>query len=181
MHKPKMSMRLALGACWMATAAVAATEEQVRPAAAEAATVASVANVSPVEAAAAGSSATLTPGPTAPLAETPAADTASAEVIADPAAEKAALEKRRAEIASKVRNPTLRGHLMDNIDIFGKNDLPAIYILGPGIEEFEGQLLTRDFARDPFFMQNIDREEFEMKMWLHSDFDEDSKKKEEAK
>lgn len=112
---------------------------------------------------------TIPPATVSP-SDTPSVNTAE---------EKATLEKRKAEIASKVRNPTLRGHLMDNIDIFGKNDLPAIYILGPGIEEFEGQLLTRDFARDPFFMQNIDREEFEMKMWLHGDFEEDRKKKNE--
>jgi hypothetical protein len=186
MHKPKMSMRLALGACWMATAAVGATEAPVRPTdpaatgvvAAEVAAVASVASVGTSEAMPAAGT-TSAPATAATTAVEPVA--ASDTAVVDAAAEKAALEKRRAEIASKVRNPTLRGHLMDNIDIFGKNDLPAIYILGPGIEEFEGQLLTRDFARDPFFMQNIDREEFEMKMWLHSDFEEDSKKKEEAK
>jgi hypothetical protein len=124
---------------------------------------------------------------------TPAADPA---VVATPAApqtisgtpasvsdatDKAATEARRTEINAKVRNPTLRSHLMENIDVFGKNDLPAIYILGPGLEEFEGQILTRDFARDPFFMQNVDREEFEMKMWMHGDLESDSKKKEELK
>ncbi len=97
------------------------------------------------------------------------------------AADKAERESRRAEIDAKVRNPTLRKHLMENIDIFGKSELPAIYILGPGIEEFEGQLLTRDFMRDNFFMQNIDREEFEMKMWLRGDLDFEPRKKEEEK
>jgi hypothetical protein len=66
----------------------------------------------------------------------------------------------------KVKNEALRQHLMNNVDIFGKSDLSAIYILGPGLEDFEGQLLVRDFSRDPFFMQNIDREEFEMKAML---------------
>ncbi len=122
-----------------------------------------------------------TPVPsTAPVAAAEAAPPATTPESAGDAADKALTEQRKADIASKVRNPTLRSHLMENIDVFGKNDLPAIYILGPGIEDFEGQLLTRDFVRDPFFMQNIDREEFEMKLWLRGDLDEE-KKKDEAK
>lgn len=79
--------------------------------------------------------------------------------------------------SEKVKNQTLKDHLLQNIDIFGKNDLPAIYILAPGefaAEEIKGQLLARDFSRDPFFMQNIDREEFELKMTLR-EFEEDEK------
>ncbi|HLP43063.1 MAG TPA: hypothetical protein VK465_16270 [Fibrobacteria bacterium] len=79
--------------------------------------------------------------------------------------------------SAKVKNEKLRDHLLQNVDIFGKNDLPAIYILAPGEfadEEIKGQLLARDFSRDPFFMQNIDREEFELKIILR-DFKEDDK------
>lgn len=79
--------------------------------------------------------------------------------------------------SAKVKNQTLKDHLLQNIDIFGKNDLPAVYILAPGEfaeEEIKGQLLARDFSRDPFFMQNIDREEFELKMTLR-EFQEDDK------
>ncbi len=71
--------------------------------------------------------------------------------------------------ADKVKDQKLRDHLMQNIDIFGKTDLPAIYILMPntdGSEDIQGSLLTRDFSRDPFFMQNVDREEFELKVTL---------------
>ena len=78
--------------------------------------------------------------------------------------------------SAKVTNPALKDHLLRNIDIFGKTDLPAIYILMPGItgeEEIRGSLLTRDFSRDPFFMQNIDREEFEMKTSLREFTDEE--------
>jgi hypothetical protein len=88
--------------------------------------------------------------------------------------------------AAKVKDPALRDHLLQNVDIFGKNDLPAIYILMPGVgteEDIRGSLLTRDFSRDPFFMQNVDREEFEMKMTLREFSDEDnqqSKKKDET-
>jgi hypothetical protein len=65
-----------------------------------------------------------------------------------------------------ITNPTLKKHLLENIDVFGKSDMPAIYILGPGVEDIEGAILVRDFSRDPFFMQNIDREEFELKVTL---------------
>jgi hypothetical protein len=87
--------------------------------------------------------------------------------------------------ADKVKDAKLRDHLMNNIEIFGKTDLPAIYILMPnsdGSEELQGSLLTRDFSRDPFFMQNIDREEFELKVTLRDIVgDDDDKKTEEAK
>lgn len=85
--------------------------------------------------------------------------------------------------ADKVKDAKLKDHLMQNIDIFGKTDLPAIYILVPnsdGSEELQGNLLTRDFSRDPFFMQNIDREEFELKVTLRDiNGDDDEKRKEE--
>lgn len=87
--------------------------------------------------------------------------------------------------ADKVKDAKLRDHLMQNIDIFGKTDLPAIYILMPnsdGSEELQGSLLTRDFSRDPFFMQNVDREEFELKVTLREiSGEDDERKKEEAK
>jgi hypothetical protein len=88
-----------------------------------------------------------------------------------------------AKSESKVTNPALKKHLMDNIDVFGKSEMPAIYILGPGDEEIEGALLVRDFSRDPFFMQNIDREEFELKVTLRdlSEFDTDKEKEKEQK
>jgi hypothetical protein len=84
--------------------------------------------------------------------------------------------------ADKVKDAKLRDHLMQNIDIFGKTDLPAIYILMPnsdGSEDIKGSLLTRDFSRDPFFMQNIDREEFELKVTLRDISGEDDKKKDD--
>jgi hypothetical protein len=76
-----------------------------------------------------------------------------------------------------------KAHLMNNIEIFGKTDLQAIYILMPsGIddEEIKGSIITRDFSRDPFFMQNIDREEFEMKITLREINGEDEDKKKAA-
>ncbi len=83
--------------------------------------------------------------------------------------------------AERIKDQKLKDHLMTNIEIFGKTDLPAIYILnpsGPDEEDIKGSLLTRDFSRDDFFMQNVDREEFEMKVVLRElNGDDDNKKK----
>jgi hypothetical protein len=86
--------------------------------------------------------------------------------------------------ADRIKDEKLKAHLLNNIDIFGKSDLPAIYILMPegvGDEEIRGSLLTRDFSRDAFFMQNIDREEFEMKVTLREIAGDDEDKKAAAK
>ena len=86
--------------------------------------------------------------------------------------------------ADQVKDKKLKDYLMSNIDIFGKGDLPAIYILMPGSvgdEDIQGSLLTRDFSRDAFFMQNIDREEFEMKVTLREINGDDEDKKREVK
>jgi hypothetical protein len=86
--------------------------------------------------------------------------------------------------ADKVKDQKLRDHLMSNIDIFGKTDLPAIYILmsnTDGSDDIQGSILTRDFSRDPFFMQNIDREEFELKVTLREINGEDEKDKDALK
>jgi hypothetical protein len=85
--------------------------------------------------------------------------------------------------ADRTKDAKLKAHLMSNIDIFGKTDLPAIYILMPntdGSEEIIGSIITRDFSRDPFFMQNIDREEFELKVVLRESGEDDDKVKEAA-
>jgi hypothetical protein len=86
--------------------------------------------------------------------------------------------------ADRTKDATLKAHLMNNIDIFGKTDLPAIYIFMPnsdGSEDIQGSLLTRDFSRDPFFMQNVDREEFELKVTLREiNGDDDEKKQKDA-
>jgi hypothetical protein len=87
--------------------------------------------------------------------------------------------------AERTKDAKLKDHLMSNIDIFGKADLPAIYILMPNIdgsEEIQGSIITRDFSRDPFFMQNVDREEFELKVTLRDlSGDDEDKLKEAAK
>jgi len=101
------------------------------------------------------------------LADAPASETKDVAAASAPA-------PTFNQISDKVKDQKLRKHLVDNIDIFGKSEMPAIYIFAPGVEEMEGFLLTRDFSRDDFFMQNIDREEFEMKTSLR-DFEEEKK------
>ncbi len=87
--------------------------------------------------------------------------------------------------ADRIKDVQLKKHLMDNIAIFGNNDLPAIYILNSGEsaeEDIKGSIITRDFSRDAFFMQNVDREEFELKVTLREiNGDDNDKKKDEAK
>jgi hypothetical protein len=83
--------------------------------------------------------------------------------------------------AERTKDAKLKSHLMNNIEIFGKSDLPAIYIFMPNSDasdEIQGSLLTRDFSRDAFFMQNVDREEFELKVTLREIGGEDEQKKE---
>ena len=52
-----------------------------------------------------------------------------------------------------------------NVDIFADGLVGSYYILWDEVdlsEDIKKQMTTRDFARDEFFMQNIDREQMEM-------------------
>ena len=56
-----------------------------------------------------------------------------------------------------------------NVDIFGSLDVQSYYILWDNMdlnEDLKKMMTTRDFARDEFFMQNIDREQFEQERML---------------
>lgn len=56
-----------------------------------------------------------------------------------------------------------------NVDIFGSLDVQSYYILWDNIdlsEDMKKLMSTRDFANDEFFMQNIDREQFEQERML---------------
>ena len=56
-----------------------------------------------------------------------------------------------------------------NVDIFGSLDVQSYYILWDQMdisEDLKKMMTTRDFARDEFFMQNIDREQFEQERML---------------
>lgn len=57
-----------------------------------------------------------------------------------------------------------------NVDIFADWNVGSYFILWDQIEDISEEmkkiLTTRDFARDEFFMQNIDREQFEQERML---------------
>jgi hypothetical protein len=56
-----------------------------------------------------------------------------------------------------------------NVDIFGSLDVGSYYILWDMVdlsEDIKKMMTNRDFARDEFFMQNIDREQFEQERLL---------------
>jgi hypothetical protein len=56
-----------------------------------------------------------------------------------------------------------------NVDIFADGIIGSYYILWDDVdlsEDIKQLMTTRDFARDEFFMQNIDREQFEQERLL---------------
>lgn len=75
-------------------------------------------------------------------------------------------EKRatRVELADSTENS-----IRLNVDIFGDIPVGSYYILWTDVDvsdEMKKLMTTRDFAKDEFFMQNIDREEFEQERML---------------
>ncbi|MCQ2092390.1 MAG: hypothetical protein MJY85_06890 [Fibrobacter sp.] len=76
-------------------------------------------------------------------------------------------EKREAKVllvdSTKDNSVTL------NVDIFADGVIGSYYILWDAVdlsEDIKKMMTTRDFARDEFFMQNIDREQFEQERLL---------------
>ena len=76
-------------------------------------------------------------------------------------------EKRDANI--QLVDSSKANTILLNVDIFGSLDVGSYYILWDTIdlsEDIKKLMTTRDFARDEFFMQNIDREQFEQERIL---------------
>ena len=76
-------------------------------------------------------------------------------------------EKRDANI--QLVDSSKANTVLLNVDIFGSLDVGSYYILWDMIdlsEDIKKLMTTRDFARDEFFMQNIDREQFEQERIL---------------
>ncbi len=76
-------------------------------------------------------------------------------------------QKRNFQIEAK--DTTEAENILLNVNIFGDIPVGSYYILWDELDlsdEMKKLMTTRDFARDPFFMQNIDREEFEQKRML---------------
>jgi len=70
-----------------------------------------------------------------------------------------------------------KNHALGDISIFGDNAIGSIFILWDNIDistDIKKNIQEKSFATDPFFMQNIDREEFEQERLLQL-FSDDKK------
>lgn len=76
-------------------------------------------------------------------------------------------EKRETKV--ELVDSTNSNSIKLNVDIFGSLDVGSYYILWDYVDlsdDIKKLMTTRDFARDEFFMQNIDREQFEQERML---------------
>ena len=76
-------------------------------------------------------------------------------------------EKRNLNI--EVIDTTKSDNIKLNVNVFGEIPVGSYYIFWEEVDisdEMKQLLTTRDFARDEFFMQNINREEFEQERML---------------
>ena len=95
----------------------------------------------------------------------PAADQNDVKPVSD--AEIFRPEKRETRV--QLVDSSKANSIMLNVDIFGSLDVQSYYILWDNVdlsEDIKKMMTTRDFARDEFFMQNIDREQFEQERML---------------
>jgi len=76
-------------------------------------------------------------------------------------------EKRETKV--ELVDSTVNNSVKLNVDIFADGFIGSYYILWDNVdlsEDIKKLMTTRDFARDEFFMQNIDREQFEQERML---------------
>lgn len=76
-------------------------------------------------------------------------------------------EKRESKV--ELVDSTKNNAVTLNVDIFADGIIGSYYILWDEVdlsEDIKKMMTTRDFARDEFFMQNIDREQFEQERML---------------
>jgi hypothetical protein len=76
-------------------------------------------------------------------------------------------EKRETKV--ELVDSTASNSVKLNVDIFADGFIGSYYILWDDVdlsEDIKKLMTTRDFARDEFFMQNIDREQFEQERML---------------
>ena len=76
-------------------------------------------------------------------------------------------EKRETKV--ELVDSTASNSVKLNVDIFADGFIGSYYILWDDVdlsEDIKKLMTTRDFARDEFFLQNIDREQFEQERML---------------
>lgn len=85
------------------------------------------------------------------------------------AQETALYQPQKKETKIEIQDSSKNNSIILNVDIFGDGAIGSIYVLWNDVdlsEEMKNLLTSRDFARDEFFMQNIDREQFEQERML---------------
>lgn len=85
------------------------------------------------------------------------------------AQETALYTPKKKETKIEIQDTSKSNNIILNVDIFGEAAIGSYYVLWSELdlsEEMKTLLTTRDFARDEFFMQNIDREQFEQERML---------------
>jgi len=78
-------------------------------------------------------------------------------------------QPQKKETKIEIQDTSKSNNIILNVDIFGEAAIGSYYVLWSELdlsEEMKTLLTTRDFARDEFFMQNIDREQFEQERML---------------
>ncbi len=96
-------------------------------------------------------------------AEEPAAD------LSKPVSDVQIFRPEKRETKVELVDSSKSNSILLNVDIFGSLDVQSYYILWDNVdlsEDIKKLMTTRDFARDEFFMQNIDREQFEQERML---------------
>lgn len=76
-------------------------------------------------------------------------------------------EKRSAKV--EATDTTKANNVILNVNIFGEMPVGSYYIFWDDVDlsdEMKKLMTTREFAKDEFFMQNIDREQFEQERML---------------
>lgn len=92
-----------------------------------------------------------------------------AQDIAKPVKDVDIFRPEKRETRVELVDSSKSNSVMLNVDIFGSLDVQSYYILWDNVdlsEDMKKLMTTRDFARDEFFMQNIDREQFEQERML---------------
>lgn len=85
------------------------------------------------------------------------------------AQETALYTPKKKETKIEIQDTSKSNNIILNVDIFGEGAIGSYYVLWSEMDlsdEMKTLLTTRDFARDEFFMQNIDREQFEQERML---------------
>lgn len=76
-------------------------------------------------------------------------------------------EKRNAQV--EVADTSKSNNVILNVNIFGEMPVGSYYVFWDDVDlsmEMKKLMTTREFAKDEFFMQNIDREQFEQEHML---------------